>query len=76
MQTTSINLNAKNNAFNLSTQVKTKLHEKGFSFLFNFEDYNYYKAKTKNSFNKAVAIAELFIQENVQSKSDFNEYIF
>jgi hypothetical protein len=67
---------SKNNAFKLSTQVKSLLHEKGFSFLFNFQDYKYYKAQAKNAFNKVQAITELFIEENVQSKSDYNEYIF
>lgn len=76
MQKTLSNDKSKNNAFNLSTQVKLLLHEKGFSNLFNFNDYNYFKKQSKNSFNKAQAIVELFIQENVNSKSDYNEYIF
>ena len=58
----------------LSDQVKQLLHEKGFSFLFNWSDYAYYKAQVKKAFNKSQAIAELFIQDNNQ-KSDFNEYV-
>ncbi len=35
---------------NLSSQVKTELNKKGFSFLFNWEDYKYFKAQAKNAF--------------------------
>lgn len=66
----------KNTAFNLSEQVKATLHEKGFSFLFNYDDYKYYKAQAKKAFNKAQAIAELFIQDNNTNESDFSEYVF
>ncbi len=66
----------KNNAFKLSEQVKATLHEKGYSFLFNYSDYSYYKSQAKRAFNKAQAIAELFIQDNTNQKSDYNGYIF
>lgn len=66
----------KNTAFKLSEQVKATLHEKGFSFLFNYDDYKYYKAQAKKAFNKAQAIAELFIQDNNTNESDFSEYVF
>ena len=66
----------KNTAFKLSEQVKATLHEKGFSFLFNYDDYKYYKAQAKKAFNKAQAIAELFIQDNQPTKSDYHGYIF
>lgn len=66
----------KNTAFKLSEQVKATLHEKGFSFLFNYDDYKYYKSQAKRAFNKAQAIAELFILENTNQKSDYNGYIF
>ena len=66
----------KNTAFKLSEQVKATLHEKGFSFLFNYQDYKHYKAQAKRAFNKAQTITELFIQENTTQKSDFNGYIF
>lgn len=76
MQTTHTNLNDKNNAFNLSAQVKTLLHEKGVSFLFNYTDYQHFKNQCKNAFNKAQAIAEKFTEENQSQNSDFNEYVF
>ena len=66
----------KNTSFKLSDQVKETLHAKGYSFLFNFEDYKHYKAQAKKAFNKAQAIAELFIQENNTNESDFSEYVF
>jgi hypothetical protein len=66
----------KNTAFNLSEQVKATLHEKGYSFLFNYSDYKYYKSQVKKAFNKAQAIAELFIMENQTEESDFSEYVF
>lgn len=66
----------KNTSFKLSDQVKETLHEKGFSFLFNYNDYKYYKAQVKKAFNKAQAIADLFIEENQPTKSDFSEYVF
>lgn len=67
----------KNRRFLLSEQVKTILQEKGFLKVFNYSDYNYYKTSAKDAFNKAYAIAELFIKENQHAtQSDFNEYIF
>jgi predicted transcriptional regulator len=66
----------KNTAFNLSEQVKATLHEKGYSFLFNYSDYKYFKEKAKQAFNKAQAITELFIQENQTEENDFSEYVF
>lgn len=65
----------KNTPFKLSEQVKSILNEKGFSFLFNYSDYAYYKAQAKKAFNKAQEIAEQFIQDN-NVKSDFDEYVF
>lgn len=66
----------KSNSFTLSTQVQKILHEKGYSRFFNFTDFQYYKKQVKDQFNKAQAIAELFIQENENELSDFQEYIF
>ena len=66
----------KSNAYKLSYQVKNILQEKGLSCIFNDNDYLYFKKKVKNAFNKAQAIAELFIEENLNTKSDFNEYTF
>jgi len=69
-------MNAKNNAFKLSTQVKNILHEKGLSKVFNYTDYEYFKMQCTNAWNKAQAIAELFIQDNQNTNSDFNDYVF
>ena len=66
----------KNTSFKLSEQVKETLHAKGFSFLFNYNDYKYYKSQVKKAFNKAQAIPDLFIQENNTNESDFSEYVF
>lgn len=68
-------LNAKNTSNYLSYQVRQILSQKGYSFLFNWSDYAYFKSQCKNAFNKANAIAELFISET-QAESDFNEYTF
>lgn len=69
------NLSSNKNSL-LSEQVKQILNEKGFSFSFNWRDYQYFKAKAKNAFNKAVAIAEMFIEENGTDNGDFNQYVF
>lgn len=67
--------NSHKNTNKLSDQVKNILQEKGFSFLFNWSDYQYFKDQAKSAFNKAQAIADLFIQDNPQN-SDFSEYVF
>lgn len=66
----------KNTSFKLSDQVKETLHKKGYSSIFNYSDYFLFKSQAKNAFNKVQAIAELFIQDNTNSKSDYNGYIF
>jgi hypothetical protein len=67
----------KNTSFKLSDQVKKTLQEKGYTAIFNYQDYKYYKTQVKKAFNKAQAIAELFIQDNFSNNtSDYNEYIF
>ena len=73
---THTHLKDKNNAFKLSAQVKNILHEKGLSFLFNFNDYKYFKKQVKTAYNKAQTIAELFIQYHEPTQNDYNEYIF
>ncbi len=60
----------------ISDQVKEQLHEKGYSFLFNYNDYATFKKQCKNAWNKAQAITEKFLEENVNQNSDYNEYIF
>lgn len=72
---TQIKSNAKNTTLKLSEQVKQELSKKGYSFLFNYSDYKYFKLLCKNTFDKVNAIVELFIFENKQN-SDFDEYIF
>jgi len=74
MNTQATNSN-KSTSFKVSEQVKKILHRNGLSRAFNFADYQYYKAKTKNAFNKAHAIAQCFI-EDYQEQSDLNEYQF
>ena len=41
----------KNTTFKLSEQVKNKLQEKGFSKLFNYSDYSFYKSLSNVDFN-------------------------
>ncbi len=65
----------KNTANYLSYQVRQILNQKGYSFLWNWDDYQYFKSTCKNAFNKAQAIAEKFLEET-NTKSDYNEYIF
>jgi hypothetical protein len=66
----------KSKALQLSVQVKNILQEKGFSAIFNFNDYHYFKKQVASAFNKAQAIAELFIAENKTQQNDFSQYIF
>ena len=75
---TPINYNShKNTSFKLSDQVKETLTAKGYSAVFNYQDYKYYKSQVTKAFNKAQAITELFIQDNFSNnKSDYNEYLF
>lgn len=72
---TQANNNSKNNSFKISEQVKNILHAHGLSKAFNYSDYSYFKAKCKSAFNKPLAIAEQFIEEN-KSQSDLNQYNF
>ena len=65
----------KNNPFLLSEQVKSILHSQGYSRIFNYSDYEQFKKNSRNAFNKAQAIANLFLQE-AETQSDFSEYIF
>lgn len=64
-----------NHKSTLSRQVRKILHEKGFSFLFNFQDYRRYKNQSRNAFNKAYSIADKFLS-NAEGKSDYSNYIF
>lgn len=73
---TQTNNSRKCNAFKLSEQVKTILHEKGLSFLFTYQDYKYFKSQVTNAFNKAQVIADLFIQYHEPNQNDFSDYVF
>lgn len=72
---TQANNNSKINSFKVSEQVKSILHAHGLSKAFNYSDYSYFKAKCKTAFNKPLAIAQQFIEEN-QNQSDLNQYKF
>lgn len=65
----------KTTSFKLSDKVFSLLHSKGYSSIFNYTDFEYFKRKAKNAFNKTQAIAEMFIEENT-TQSDFKEYLF
>lgn len=69
-------MNAEITTYKLSDQVKQILHEKGLSKVFNYQDYTYFKNQVKSAFNKAVAIAELFIQDNEETTTDYHDYIY
>ena len=69
-------IHAKATAFRLSDQVISILHSKGFSAVFNYPDYEYFKRQCKSAYDKAHAIAELFIQDNADAQNDFNDYVF
>lgn len=66
----------KNNSNKLSEQVKASLHNKGLSFLFNYQDYKYFKSQCLNTFNKVEAIVNLFIEYHEPTHTDFNDYVF
>lgn len=66
----------KSNPFLLSNQVKNILQKKGFSSIFNFTDYECFKEQCKDAFNKAVAIADLFISESKPENNDLDNYVF
>lgn len=59
----------------LSDQVKEILFEKGYSFLFDYQEFRQLKKYAKKNFNPAQDIAEWFIQEN-NAKSDFSDYVW
>ena len=73
--TTQANNSNKTNSFKISEQVKYILHNNGLSKAFNYADYDYFKNKAKNAFNKAQTIANFFMEEH-RNESDLNEYQF
>lgn len=76
MNTIKTHNNNKNTSIKLSDKVKNILHEKGLSFLFTYNDYNYFKSQIETAFDKAQAIADLFIQYHEPTQNDFSEYVF
>lgn len=60
---------------NLSTKVQETLFVKGYSQIFNWEEYFYYKNQTSDKIFRAEAIADLFIQ-NTSEISDYADYEF
>lgn len=58
-----------------SLQVQEILSKNGYSHLFNYNDYKYFKSQCKNEFNKSLAIAQKFIEYN-GCQSDYEEYIY
>lgn len=66
----------KTTTLNLKEKVLKILKNKGYSHLYNEFDFNYYKKRTSKEFSQAFAIANLFIKDNSDQVSDFNEYLF
>lgn len=57
----------------LSIKVQQILFSRGFSHIFNWADYEEYKAETKGAIFQAFEIAEKFISETCEI-SDYAEY--
>lgn len=66
----------KTTSLKLSEQVKNELFKKGYSFLFNYNDFILYKKQVKKAFNKVQSITEKFINDNSTDNCDYNEYIY
>ena len=60
----------------LSEKVKEILFRKGYSHIFNWNDYEEFKHSTQDAIFQAEAIANLFIEWNSHEVSDFAEYEF
>ncbi|MGV8914398.1 MAG: hypothetical protein ACOH1X_03005 [Kaistella sp.] len=60
----------------LSDKVYQILEEQGFTKLFNWEDYRFFKRESKDKPNPAQWIAEQFINWNTHELSDFADYEF
>ena len=57
----------------LSTKVQQVLFSRGYSHIFNWEEYREYKERTKTAIFRAEAIADLFVK-NTCEISDFADY--
>lgn len=60
----------------LSDKVYQILEAKGFSKLFNWEDYRFFKKESAGKQNREEFIAEQFILWNSHELSDFADYEF
>ena len=60
----------------LENEVQDILKNKGFSAVFYVAAFNEFKRKTRKEFNQALAIADLFINQEDPAQSDFSQYIF
>ncbi|MFC7345958.1 hypothetical protein ACFQO9_04405 [Chryseobacterium zhengzhouense] len=60
---------------NLSNKVQETLFIKGYSHIFNWVEYLFYKNQTADKIFRAEAIADLFIQ-NTCEISDYADYEF
>jgi len=69
-------IQGKSTDFKPSEQVIAILHERGLSKIFNYTDYEYFKRQCKSAFNRAQAIADLFMEYNSDIYSDYAEYVF
>lgn len=68
-------MNATANLNKLSDKVYQELKLQGYSKLFNWEDYRYFKKQTQEEFNRVEAIVQLFIFYSCDL-SDFEDYDF
>lgn len=68
-------MNATANLNKLSDKVYQELKLQGYSKLFNWEDYHYFKKQAQDEFNKVEAIVQLFIFYSCDL-SDFEDYDF
>lgn len=60
----------------LSDKVYQILKDKGFTKLFNWTDYQFFKKESANQANPAQWIADQFISWNSHELSDFADYEF
>jgi hypothetical protein len=59
----------------LSSKVIEILSKRGYSHIFNWNEYNEYKKSTSGKIFQAYAIADLFVLNSCEF-SDFEEYVF
>lgn len=62
-----------NKSTKTSQQVQEILFKNGYSHLFNYNDYLFFKKQCKNEFNPALSIAKMFIDYH-DVPSDYAEY--